>query len=270
MQLLWRATCYCAYDDIHLVKQHFARHEAAMTGSMGEHHVATSKREELGDKLEAVDGSCSAESELKLLWDTAILCRESPQEQGLDVDEVEDLVLAHLLVFPEFLQDALVMNLFRQVQLGQSFLHSEEQHINVAAVLEQMKPRLEAHKAIAAQIAKECCDHLQTHSESLALKLLKQMDLDCDGFVCEEEFLKTMVHAIAVEVENMAVSVGVQQLLKEERFADDFHQADTCKLPEADKDLPGDRAHYASKNRALGSLQTSIYSLPVEALQVKS
>lgn len=35
MQLLWRATCYCAYDDIHLVKQQLARHEAAMTGSMG-------------------------------------------------------------------------------------------------------------------------------------------------------------------------------------------------------------------------------------------
>lgn len=201
-------------------------HEASRNGSLGEHDAAAENRQELEDKLEAVDShGDGAESELQLLWDTAILSRESPEAHGMDVEELEDLVLAYLVAFPDVLADELVMNLFRQVQLGQNILHAEERHINVGAVLEQMKPCLERHKGTAARIAAECCAHLQTRSETLAAKLLVRMDLDGDGFVGEEEFRKTMVPAMALEVENLAISVGVQQLLKEENFADDFHQA---------------------------------------------
>ncbi|CAK9005772.1 unnamed protein product [Durusdinium trenchii] len=199
-------------------------HAAASSGSLGMHDAAAKHREELEDKLEAVDASDPL-SELKLVWDTILLHRDSPQEEGLDVEEVEELVLAHLVAFPDFLADDLVMNLFRQVQLGQGFLHAEKQHINVATLLEQMKPRLDRHKVTALNIARECCTHLQTHSETLASKLLLRMDLDGDGYIGEDDFLKCLVHALAVEVENLAISAGVQQLLKEEGFADEFHQA---------------------------------------------
>ncbi|CAJ1344062.1 unnamed protein product [Effrenium voratum] len=157
--------------------------------------------------------------------DTLVLSRELPRAEGLDFEEIEELVLAHLLAFPDFLADALVMNFLRQVQLGQSFLHAEDQRINVAAVLQQLQPQLEKHKATAAAIAAECCRHLQDRSETLAGKLLSRMDLDNDGFVGEQDFLKSAVHALALEVENVAVSAGVQQLLKDESFADDFHEA---------------------------------------------
>ncbi|CAJ1460472.1 unnamed protein product [Effrenium voratum] len=261
-------------------------HEVATCGSLGEHDAALSHRESL-DGLEA-DAS-SVESELRLVWDTLVLSRELPRAEGLDFEEIEELVLAHLLAFPDFLADALVMNFLRQVQLGQSFLHAEDQRINVAAVLQQLQPQLEKHKATAAAIAAECCRHLQDRSETLAGKLLSRMDLDNDGFVGEQDFLKSAVHALALEVraegvlrrtncgcggtflieslrckdpicvaprgpffgwgdvyeetvplhlkagqrtsspdgqvENVAVSAGVQQLLKDESFADDFHEA---------------------------------------------
>ncbi|CAJ1398436.1 unnamed protein product [Effrenium voratum] len=127
-------------------------HEVATCGSLGEHDAALSHRESL-DGLEA-DAS-SVESELRLVWDTLVLSRELPRAEGLDFEEIEELVLAHLLAFPDFLADALVMNFLRQVQLGQSFLHAEDQRINVAAVLQQLQPQLEKHKATAAAIAAE-------------------------------------------------------------------------------------------------------------------
>ena len=200
-------------------------HEAASNGSIGAHDMAARHREELQEKLQRVDETNLPMSELELLWETMLCSRESPKEEGLDEEEVEELVLAHLVAFPDYLADDLIMNLFRQVQLGQSFLHADEQHIDVGTLLERMQPRLQRHKATAAKIAKESCAHLQMRSELLASKLLLRMDLDGDGLVGKDDFLKSLIHALAVEVENLAISVGVQELMKEEGFADDFHEA---------------------------------------------
>mmetsp|Transcript_13476 Transcript_13476/g.32139 ORF Transcript_13476/g.32139 Transcript_13476/m.32139 type:complete len:100 (+) Transcript_13476:695-994(+) len=88
-----------------------------------------------------------------------------------------------------------------------------------------MQPRLETHKATALEIAGQCCAHLRDRSETLATKLLGRLDLDGDGFVGESDFLNGCLHGLAIEVENLALSVGLQQLLANESFADDFHEA---------------------------------------------
>ncbi|CAE7236859.1 unnamed protein product [Symbiodinium pilosum] len=204
-------------------------HQAALQGSMGVHDVAAEQRDELQHKLQ-VCGSGEHSESVRLVWDTLILAREAPRDEGLDLDEMEELVLAHLLAFPEILAQSLVVNLFQQVHLGQSFLHEEERTIDVNAVLRELQPRLEKHKATSLRIAEQCCAHLQTRSETLADKLLRRMDLDGDGFVGESEFFTAAVHALALEVENLAVSVGVKQLLNESSFADDFHEDCSLKI----------------------------------------
>ncbi|CAE6927054.1 unnamed protein product [Symbiodinium natans] len=199
-------------------------HQAAKQGSLGAHDVAAWQRGELQDKLEAFQSGQHLES-VSLVWDTLVLARDAPRDEGLDLEEVEELVLAHLVAFPDVLAQSLVVSLFQQVHLGQSFLHEAERAIDVTAVLKELQPQLDKHKATALRVAEQCCTHLQSRSETLASNLLKRMDLDGDGFVGESEFLASAVHALALEVENLAVSVGVPQLMSDESFSDDFHEA---------------------------------------------
>merc|ERR1712232_640818 len=100
--------------------------------------------------------------------------------------------------------------------LGQCMLASDDRHLDMGAVIRTMEPKLHMHKETFARIAEECCSHLMTRSESLASKLHKRLDLDGDGFVSEEEFMKAAPDAIALELENLAHSVGSESLLNDE------------------------------------------------------
>lgn len=206
----------------------WAAHGAASAGAVGNHDSAAADREELGGQLsEAAGKQSSLHSELQLVWDTITLSRESGQEasQGLDLEEVEELVLAHLVAYPEFLGPQVVKSLFRQVSLGQGLLDSGDRLMDVSELARRMKPQLPKHAATAVRIAEECCSHLTNRSEGIAVKLLQRLDLDKDGVVGEDEFLKAATSALAVEVENVALTVGIQSLMNDESFADDFHMA---------------------------------------------
>lgn len=201
-------------------------HGVASSGASGDTSTAADYNQELKAQLDqGVSGSSALASELGLVWETIILARDPGETGGLCVEEVEEIVLAHLLVYREFLSPALVKGLFRRVSLGQCMLAADDRHLDVGAVMRSMAPQLHRHKETLDRIAEECCTHLMTRSESLASKLHKRLDLDGDGFVSEEEFLKAAPDAIAVELENLANSVGSESLLNDEDFADDFHMA---------------------------------------------
>merc|ERR1711862_32316 len=149
---------------------------------------------------------------------------------GLGRQEIEDLVLGHLCAYPDFLADRLLTSLMQQVSLGQAMLNSGpndemEGRIDVEAAERKLRPHLKKHRPLAKAIAQRGCEHLMQKSEMLSVKMLSRMDLNGDGFVTEDEFLTSALHAFAIEVENVLISAGSQQMLENADFADDFHQA---------------------------------------------
>eukprot|EP00971_Amphidinium_carterae_P240962 4783842-Amphidinium_carterae.2 len=76
---------------------------------------------------------------------------------------------------------------------------------------------------LAISIAKGVCEHLLHRSEHLALSALRHMDLDQDGAVSQEEFLKTCPHVLGLVIESAALAAAFDAILKDASFQDDFH-----------------------------------------------
>lgn len=146
------------------------------------------------------------------------------EKQSLGMEEVEELVLAHLCEYPAFLAKVLLEAPLHQVGLGQSLM-GPGSRVDMAEVERRLRPNLERHSETAAKVAAEACSHLLGRSETLACKLFSRMDLDQDGFISRDEFLRAAPHALAIEVENVAIGAGVQALLTDPDYSDDFHTA---------------------------------------------
>lgn len=149
----------------------------------------------------------------------------SDEEQPLGREEVEELVLAHLCEYPPFLADVILEAPLHQVAVGQGIMAPGDRAIDVAEVSRRLAPRLERHRPAAAKAASEACEALLGRSETLAYKLFNRLDLDRDGAISRDEFLQAAAHGLALEVENVAIAAGVQFLLRDPEFADDFHTA---------------------------------------------
>mmetsp|Transcript_702 Transcript_702/g.2231 ORF Transcript_702/g.2231 Transcript_702/m.2231 type:complete len:270 (+) Transcript_702:93-902(+) len=205
-------------------------HGTASSGAEGDHETAAEGREDLQEQLaEAEDKQGLFRPQLREVWDAALACRDeeaSPNAPAtLGEADVEELVLAHLCAFPEFLGRTLVRRLVQQVALGQGFLDAEDKHLDVSILLRHLDPHLPSFLALSNHIAEESCKHLIQRSESMASRALRTLDLDRDGVVCEAEFLKAAPHAFALEIENVAVQAAVAALLGNPDFADVFHPA---------------------------------------------
>jgi len=146
------------------------------------------------------------------------------ENQPLGMEEVEEFVLAHLCEYPAFLALVLLEAPLHQVGLGQSLM-GPGSRIDMAEVRRRLRPNLQRHRETAARVASEACSHLLARSETLACKLFSRMDLDQDGCISRDEFLRAAPHALAVEVENVAIGAGVQALLADPEYSDDFHTA---------------------------------------------
>lgn len=145
------------------------------------------------------------------------------QDEALHVEELEELVLAFLCAYPATCADELLDVPLRQIALGQRLLEPEARRIKVMDARCRLAPRLERHRALAKRIAEEACTHMMNRSENLAAALLKTMDLNSDGLVSHDEFVRTAPAAIAVELENMILSASTEALLADPDFQDDFH-----------------------------------------------
>lgn len=210
----------------------FAAYGAVSSGAMGDFESSAQYREELPERLAEAETSWSRlERPLRELWAAIIACRDEGEACApeapvlLGREEVEELVLATLTAYPPFLAEDLPRELLRQVSLGQGLLPSEDRHIDLDVARRELEPRLEAHRGTAAQIATVCCEHLVQRSELLAVKLLQRMDLDHDGCISEDEFMRAAPYALMIEVQNVAISAGTQEMIANPEFADDFHSA---------------------------------------------
>jgi len=162
------------------------------------------------------------EQHLRGIW-AAIAGDE--QEETMGQEEVEELVLAHLCEYPPFLASTLLVAPLRHLALGQSFMAPGDSQMDLAIASQRLAPCLSRHKSAAWKVAHETCELLLKRSMVLAGKLFLRLDLDKDGKVTLQEFLQAAPHALALEVENVALSAGVQALLANPDFADDFHAA---------------------------------------------
>lgn len=166
-----------------------------------------------------------AEAGLAELW-LAIADEEQPLAAlTIGMEEVEELVLAHLCEYPPFLTDLLLDAPLHQIATGQGIMAPGDRQIDIAEVSKRLAPCLDRHRSTATKIASETCSHLLRSSETMAAKLFNRLDLDSDGVVSRDEFLRAVPHALALEVENVAIGAGVQALLKDPEYADDFHTA---------------------------------------------
>jgi hypothetical protein len=145
--------------------------------------------------------------------------------QRFGMEEVEELVLAHLCEYPQFLTEVLLVAPLEQVGLGQGFMSPGDRQVDMAEVRRRLSPNLARHRDTAVKMASEACSHLMDKSETLASKLFLRLDLDRDGSISRDEFLRAAPHALALEVENPAIGAGVQALLLDPEYADDFHTA---------------------------------------------
>lgn len=151
------------------------------------------------------------------------LWRVLAHTEALHMDELEEMVLAFLCAYPVTLASELLDAPLRQIALGQQLLEPEARHIKVTEARCRLSPRLERHRALAEQIAEEACTHMMQRSEILAATLLKRMDLNSDGCVTHDEFLRAAPTAIAVELQNIVLSASTEALLANPDFQDDFH-----------------------------------------------
>lgn len=209
-------------------------HEAATCGATGDHDAAADFREELGEQLRESSGRASpVVQELDRVWKTTLENLDDGDEGGetaqaatmLHKDGVEELVLAYLCAYPEFLKQVLVKSFIRQVSLGQLLMEKDNRRLDVRELVRNLEPSLAKHEATTDRIANECCAHLTQRSHVIAATLLQHLDLDRDGAVCRSEFLQAAPHAFVLAIENIAVSAGVQSLMADPDFADDFHMA---------------------------------------------
>lgn len=178
----------------------------------------------------------SVVAELGDLWTAIVEASEedSGKEGGGDAEsasaalgtaDIEELVLAHLCEYPPFLAEALLDEPLRRLNVGQGLAVPGAGSFDIPEVRKRLAPQLPRHRDTAARIASEACSHCLQRSEKLAGKVLARLDLNKDGVVTRDEFLKAAPHALALEVENVALSVGMEALLGDPEFADDFHTA---------------------------------------------
>jgi len=206
-------------------------YQAAFNGALGNHDLAEDSRDELGEQLtNSASVLAPLQKELRSLWSALTSCHSEGAGAGyssarLEKEAIEDLVLGHLCAYSEYLQKDLVKGLVQQVGLGQGLMDSSDRHVDMSLLLQHLKPSLAKHSETTGRIATESCNHLMTRSETLAEKLLLRLDLNKDGYVSEEEFMSAAPHALAIEIENLAMSAGVQSLIADVDFADDFHMA---------------------------------------------
>eukprot|EP00747_Dinoflagellata_sp_TGD_P168472 gnl/TRDRNA2_/TRDRNA2_194920_c0_seq1.p1 gnl/TRDRNA2_/TRDRNA2_194920_c0~~gnl/TRDRNA2_/TRDRNA2_194920_c0_seq1.p1 ORF type:complete len:260 (+),score=59.83 gnl/TRDRNA2_/TRDRNA2_194920_c0_seq1:70-849(+) len=149
----------------------------------------------------------------------------TPAVESLGLEEVEELVLAHLCEYPAFLADVLLEAPLRQVALGQAFLAADDRRLDAAEARRRLAPNLLRHRETAARIASEACTHLMRRSEDLAKQVLRAADLDGDGVVSYQEFAHAVRNALVVIIENPALAAGVEALLADPNYGDDFHTA---------------------------------------------
>eukprot|EP00928_Gymnodinium_smaydae_P012791 TRINITY_DN14666_c0_g1_i1.p1 TRINITY_DN14666_c0_g1~~TRINITY_DN14666_c0_g1_i1.p1 ORF type:complete len:301 (+),score=77.92 TRINITY_DN14666_c0_g1_i1:70-972(+) len=209
-------------------------HDAVSAGASGDLEHFAAGREPLDDALETAERRNNRlEGQLKSVWAEALAATAAadsdttaPQPaRALGVAEVEELALAHLCAYPEFLSETLLTALLQQVTLGQALLETGSRGIDATKARRFLQQRLPRHRPKAATIAAASCEHLMAKSETIAVRLLQRMDLDGDGVVNEKEFCRTAINALTVEVQNVALAAGTQSLLSDVDFADDFHEA---------------------------------------------
>jgi len=199
----------------------------ASCGAVADHNSAQGHREELAEELSAaMDGAGDLIPALQEVWIAVVGPADGDvASNNLGHEEAEELVLAHLCAYPLFLSRTLIRRLVQQVSCGQGLLHAADRHLDTQRLMQSLEPRMLTHQPLADRIALECCGHLLKRSSELATKLLQRLDIDNDGVVSESDFLRSAQHALALEVENVAVAAGVQALLADPDFADDFHPA---------------------------------------------
>jgi len=206
-------------------------YQAAYNGALGNHESADEGREDLCQQLSETESALAPlEPELRALWNALVAChcedvQGSTSNALLDVEAIEDLVLGHICAYPDFLEGSLVKGLVQHVALGQGLLDESDRRVDMHEFLRHFKPCVPNHSKIVARISSECCDHLMRRSETIASKLLLTLDSDGDGKINLVEFLRGLPHGLALEIENVAVSVGVKSLLADPDFSDDFHTA---------------------------------------------
>lgn len=214
---------------------------AVTSGVQGDNESAADFRQELCDQLSTCEDLAREQQplsrELGALWVAVLDCRggEGGSAAGpvvLDKEDVEEVVLAHLLVLPEFLARSLVRRLVQQISLGQSLLFlpgaaaaAGEGRLDMKVLARSLEPHASVLDALAARTAQECCSHLMERSEILATKLLRTLDRDGDGVVSETDFIAALPHGLALDVENAAISAAIPVLLGVDEFADIFHVA---------------------------------------------
>lgn len=209
----------------------FAAYGAASCGAMGDHASSAVYRAELPARLgDAETRFRQLALPLHETWSEIIACRmEGDADAGAETpvllgrDDVEELVLAALTAYPPFLADALPRELLRRVSLGQGLLRPDERHIDLELARQELEPRLYVHHETATRVAAVCCEHLVQRSDTLAVNMLRRLDLDQDGSVSEDDFMRAAPCALMIEVEDVALSAGVEAMLADPAFADDFH-----------------------------------------------
>jgi len=204
-----------------------AAYNIVSCGVAADHNSALAHREELSEELNAAtDKAGDLIPALQEVWITVVGPAEGETApNNLGPEETEELVLAYLCACPLFLSRILIRRLVQQVSCGQGLLHADDRHLDTQRLLQSLEPCMLTHQPLADRIALESCSHLLQRSAELATKLLQRLDLDGDGIVSESDFLRGAHHALALEVENIAVAAGVQALLADPGFTDDFHPA---------------------------------------------
>jgi len=163
---------------------------------------------------------------IKDVWEALLACSEhqAAESRRLGLEDMEELVLAHLHSFPAHLGRSLIGRLVQQLVLGQSLADGDGK-LRAAELLQALSPHLPQLLPIAREVASATCDHLTAKSDVLAAKLMQKLDPDKDGLVQEKDFLERALDVLNLEVENVAVGVALPALLKNADFADIFHPA---------------------------------------------